>query len=229
MSDAAELPPELSPELSPELPPELSPESSSELSPESSSEVPPTSESSPDLPPELPSESSPTAPQPAAFPTTPATAGAINVAIAPTTDSPEASHPPAPLTACVRALGIDRIERHLFLCAEPTKPKCCPTDVGLATWNYLKRRLNELGLDRPNSQPPDPGRSGIVFRTKANCLRICTEGPILVVYPEGVWYRRVTPEVMERIIQEHLLGDRPVVAAQFWVHPLPHSPSTGNP
>jgi (2Fe-2S) ferredoxin len=105
------------------------------------------------------------------------------------------------LAKLVEQLKIKNIKRHIFLCADQTKPECAPKEEGLASWNYLKRRLEELGLTKADE---------CVYRTKANCLRICEQGPIAVVYPEGTWYRSVTPAVLERIIQEHLIEGRPV-------------------
>jgi (2Fe-2S) ferredoxin len=119
--------------------------------------------------------------------------------------------PPAVMAS---RFGVGKLSHHVLVCLGPD---CCPPDEGQRTWDYLKQRLRELNLATEN---------GPVYRTKCQCLRICTAGPICVVYPQGAWYQNVTVENVERIIQDHLIGGRVVEDLCFARDSLSPSPCT---
>jgi len=113
-----------------------------------------------------------------------------------------------------RELGIGPgMRRHILLCADQSDPQCCAKEDGIAAWNYLKRRLKELKLDA----------EGGVYRSKVNCLRICRNGPVMLIYPDGIWYRNCTPDLIERILQEHVVEGRVVESHVFARAPLTSS------
>ena len=96
------------------------------------------------------------------------------------------------------------ISHHLLLCATPTKGKCCDPVDGSASWDALKRLVRELDLENP-ARP-----QGIVLRSKVDCLRVCEQGPVLLIWPDGCWYGAVTPERIPRILRQHIIEGQPI-------------------
>lgn len=133
------------------------------------------------------------------------------------------------LTRIAEALSIPRVKRHIFLCADQTNPRCAPREETNKLWRHLKTRLKDL--DAASAPPkwqgdmeaaPDTVEvgTGTVLRSKVNCLRICEQGCIAVVYPEGTWYANLDMDKLDRIIDQHLIDGQPVDDLVFAVGEL---------
>ncbi len=99
---------------------------------------------------------------------------------------------------------MQRVSHHLLLCATASKAKCCDPALGAETWAALKQGIKRLDLENPARE------QGVVLRSKADCLRICSDGPVLLIWPDGCWYGGVTPDRVDRILTEHVIGGRPI-------------------